>query len=76
MDHAVKIDKGSRQSEVMRNRRNNSNDLIITTVTTTVNEISDIDINYMTSRQGDSRFNSTMKPGYQREEKDFSPRNR
>ena len=76
MDHAVKIDKGSRQSEVMRNRRNNSSDLIITTVTTTVNEISDIDINYMTSRQGDSRFNSTMKPGYQREEKDFSLRDR
>ena len=76
MDHAVKIDQESRQSEVMRNRRNNSSELIDTTVTTTVNEISDIDINYITSRQGDSRFNSTMKPGYQREGKDFSPRNR
>ena len=63
MDHAVKIDQESRQSEVMRNRRNNSSELI----DTTVNEISDIDINYVTSRQGDSRFNSTMKPGYQRE---------
>ena len=72
MDHAVKIDQESRQSEVMRNRRNNSSELI----DTTVNEISDIDINYVTSRQGDSRFNSTMKPGYQRERKDFSPRNR
>ena len=70
MDHAVKIDQESRQSEVMRNRRNNSSELI----DTTVNEISDIDINYITSRQGDSRFNSTMKPGYQREGKDFSPR--
>ena len=59
MDHAVKIDQESRQSEVMRNRRNNSSELI----DTTVNEISDIDINYVTSRQGDSRFNSTMKPG-------------
>ena len=56
----------------MRNRRNNSSELI----DTTVNEISDIDINYVTSRQGDSRFNNTMKPGYQREGKDFSPRNR
>ena len=72
MDHVVKIDKESRQSEVKRNRRNNSSELI----DTTVNEISDIDINYMTSRQGDSRFNSTMKPGYKREGKDFSPRNR
>ena len=72
MDHAVKIDQESRQSEVMRNRRNNSSELI----DTTANEISDIDINYVTSRQGDSRFNSTMKPGYQREGKDFSPRNR
>ena len=72
MDHAVKIDQESRQSEVMRNRRNNSSEII----DTTVNKISDIDINYVTSRQGDSRFNSTMKPGYQREGKDFSPRNR
>ena len=70
MDHAVKIDQESRQSEVMRNRRNNSSELI----DTTVNEISDIDINYIASRQGDSRFNSAMKPGYQRERKDFSPR--
>ena len=76
MDHAVKIDQESRKSEVMRNRRNNSSELIDTTVTTTVNEISDIDINYLTSRQGDSRFNSTMKPGYQMEGKDVSPRNR
>ena len=71
MDHAVKIDQESRQSEVMKNRRNNSSEII----DTTVNEISDIDINYVASRQGDSRFNSTMKPGYQRERKDFSPRN-
>ena len=76
MDHTVKINKESKQSEVMRNRRNNSRELFDTTVTTTVNEISDIDINYVTSRQGDSKFNSTMKPGYKREGKDFSPRNR
>ena len=49
MDHAVKIDQESRPSEVMRNRRNNSSDLIDMTVTTTVNEISDVDINYVTS---------------------------
>ena len=55
----------------MRNRRNNSSELI----DTTVNKISDIDINYVASRQGDSRLNSTMKPGYQREGKDFFPRN-
>ena len=72
MDHAVKIDQESRQSEVMRNRRNNSSELI----DTTVNEISDININYVISRQGDSRFNSTMKPGYQGEGNNFSPRNR
>ena len=71
MDHAVKINWESRQSEVVRNRRNHSSELI----DTTVNEISDIDINYVASRQGDSRFNSTMKPGYQRERKDFSTRN-
>ena len=41
MDHAVKINQESRQSEVMRNKRNNSSELIDTTVTTTVNEISD-----------------------------------
>ena len=46
MDHAVKIDQESRQSEVMRNRRNNSSEII----DTTVNEISDIDINYMASK--------------------------
>ena len=72
MDQAVKIDQESRQSEVMRTRRNDRSEII----DTTVNEISDIDINYVASRQGDSRFNSTMKPGYQREGKDFSPRNR
>ena len=71
MDHAVKIDQESRQSEVMRTRRNDRSEII----DTTVNEISDIDINYVASRQGDSRFNSTMKPGYQREGKDFFPRN-
>ena len=43
MDHAVKIDQESRQSEVMRNRRNNNSELI----DTTMNEISDIDINYI-----------------------------
>ena len=76
MNHAVKIFQESRQSEVMRNRRNNSSELIDTTVNTTVNEISDIDINYVASRHGDNRFNSTMKSGYQRDGKDFSPMNR
>ena len=76
MEHAVKIHQESRQSEVMRNRRNNSSKLIDTAVSTTVNEISNIDINYVASRHGDKRFNSTMKSGYQREGKDFSPRNR
>ena len=56
----------------MRNRRNNSSELI----DTTVNEISNIDINYVASRHGDNIFNSTMKTGHQREGKDFSPRNR
>ena len=60
MDLAVKIDQESRQSKVMTNRRNNSSKII----DTTVNEISDIDINYVAPRQGDSSFNSTMKPGY------------
>ena len=60
----------------MRNRRNNSSDLIDTTFTTTVNEISHNDINYVTSRQGDSRFNSTKKSSYSRERKDFSLKNR
>ena len=72
MDHTVKIDQESRQSEVMGISRNNSSELI----DTTVNEISNKDINYITFRQRDNRFNSTMKPGYQKEGKDFSPRNR
>ena len=76
MDHTVKIDQESRQSKVMRNRRNNSSEFIDTTVSTMVNKISDTDINYIPSRHCDNRFNSTMKSGYQREEKDFSPRNR
>ena len=42
MDHAVKIDQESRQSKFMRNRRNNSTKII----DTTVNEISDINMNY------------------------------
>ena len=46
MDHAVKIDQESRQSAVMRNRRNKSSELI----DTAVNEISDIDINYVTHK--------------------------
>ena len=50
MDQAVKIDQESRQSEVMRTRRNNRSEII----DTTVNEISHIDINYVASRQGDS----------------------
>ena len=45
IEDAVKINQESRQSEVRRNRRNNSSELIDTTVNTTVNEISDIDIN-------------------------------
>ena len=61
IDHAVKIDQESRQVEVMRNRRNNSSELIDTTVSKTVNKISDIDINYVASRHGDNQFNSTMK---------------
>ena len=72
MDHAVKIDQESRQSEVMRNRRNNSSEL----TNTTVNKISNIDINYIASRHGDNQFSSTMKSGCQREGKDFSSRNR
>ena len=76
MDHAVNIDQESRQSEVIRNRKINNSDIIDTTVSMTLNEISDIDINYVASGQGDSRFNSTMKSGYQREGKDFSPRSK
>ena len=72
MEQAVKIDQESRQYEVMRTRRNDRSEII----DTTVNEISNIDINYVASRQGHSRFNSTMKPGYQREGKDFSQRSR
>ena len=64
MDHTVKINQESRQSEVMGNRRNNSSKIIATTVNTTVNELSEIDINDVTSRHGDNRFNSSMKPGY------------
>ena len=67
------INQDSRQSEVMRNKRNKSSELIDTTVNTTVNEISDIDINYIASRHGDNRFNSTMKSGYQRGGKRFLP---
>ena len=70
MDHAVKIDQESRQSEVMRNGRNNSSELI----DTTVNEISDIDINYVASRPRRQQIsNSTMKPWISKRKKRFLP---
>ena len=64
MDQAVKIDQETRQVEVMRIRRNASSDSSDTTINTSVNEVSEFDINYVTAKRGDSRFNSTMKPGY------------
>ena len=60
----------------MRNRRNASSDAIDTTANTSVNEVSEFDINYVTAKHGDTRFNSTMKPGYHRENRNFSPRSR
>ena len=74
MNHAIKIDQEARQAEVMRSRRNASNTTIDTTANTTVNEVDDIDVNFITARQGDSRFNSTMRPGHHRESKEFSPK--
>ena len=77
MDLAIKIDQESRQVEVMRSRRYGSNTSLDTTSNTTVNEVSlDLDVNYIASKQGDSNFNSTMKPGHRRESKEFSPMNR
>ena len=39
-----------------------------------MNEIDEFDVNYMAAKQGDTRFNSTMKPGHRRESKEFSPK--
>ena len=76
MNQAAKIDQELRQAEVMRNKRLNNNSTIDTTINTTVNEVADFGVNYVAAKQGDSRFNSTMKPGHQRDQKDFSPRGR
>ena len=73
MDHAFKIDQEPRQAEVMRSRRNASSSALDTTENTTVNEISEFDLSYIAAKQGNSRFNSTMKPGHHRESKEFSP---
>ena len=61
MNQADKIDQELRQWEVMKKRRDSNSD---TTIDPTVNEISDIDINFLTARHGDNRFNSTMKTNY------------
>ena len=76
MEQAVKIDQEIRQTEVFRTRRNASNTTIDTTANASVNEIDKFDVNYMATKQGDTRFNSTMKPGHRRESKEFSPKNK
>ena len=76
MEQAVKIDQELRQTEVFRNRRSASSSFIDTTASTSVNEVDEFDINYMATKQGDTRFNSTMKPGHCRESKEFSPKNK
>ena len=74
MNQAIKIDQEARQAESMRSRRNANNTTIDTTANTTINEVDNIDVNFITARQGDSRFNSTMIPGHSRESKEFSPK--
>ena len=76
MEQAVKIDQEIRQTEVFRTRRNASNTTIDTTANTSVNEVDEFDVNYMAAKQGDTRFNSTMKPGHRRESKEYSPKNK
>ena len=74
MSHAIKIDQEARQAEVLKSRRNASNTMIDTTANTSMNEVDNIDVNFITVRQGDSRFNSTMIPGHHRESREFSPK--
>ena len=74
MEHAIKIDQESRQAEVMRTRRNASSTSINTTANTTMNELDELDVNYMAARQGNSRFNSTMKPDITETAKSTPPR--
>ena len=76
MEQAVKIDQEIRQTEVFRTRRNASNTTIDTTANASVNEVDEFDVNYMAAKQGDTRFNSTMKPGHCRESKEYSPKNK
>ena len=76
MEQAVKIDQEIRQTEVFRTRRNASSTFIDSTANASVNEVDEFDINYMAAKQGDTRFNSTMKPGHCRESKEFSPKNK
>ena len=76
MEQAVKIDQEIRQTEVFRTRRNASNTTIDTTANMSVNEIDEFNVNYMAAKQGDTRFNSTMKPGHCRESKEYSPKNK
>ena len=61
MSQAVIIDEESRNWVAMKKRRNSNNK---TTIDATVNEISDIDINYVSTKYGDNRFNNTMKNNY------------
>ena len=61
INKAVTINEESRQWVVMKKRSDSNND---TTIDATVNEISDIDINYITAKHGDNRFNSTMNSNY------------
>ena len=80
MDQAVIIDEESRQWVVMKRRRDSNNEIIIDA---TVNEISDIDVNYVSAKHGDNRLKSTMKNSYSpqgRQDRSFnnktwSPRN-
>ena len=72
MEQAVKIDQEIRQTKVFRNRRSTNSTFVDTTASTSVNKIDELDINYMAAKQGDTRFNSTMKPGHRRDSKEFS----
>ena len=40
----------------------------------TVNEVDDINVNYMAAKHSDGRFNSTMKPRHHRDSKEYSSR--
>ena len=71
MEEAEILDSQSRQEEISKMERDAIRD---TTISDSINDISltDVSVNFMQTRRGDGKFNSTMKNGHQ----NYSPGNK